>query len=191
MSSSTSSIRTCAATTTSRASGSTPIGSSSRAKGPKRASSSLSLRVVRIRIIAVGKAKDRDLRSLLGDYYTRIGRYAKLEEIEIKDGKVAEVAERLARSIPDRSRVVALEVDGQSMSSRGLATWLERAENQSVQTVVFLIGGAYGLPPELSKKADLRLSLSAMTLPHRLARLFLAEQIYRGFSILRGEPYDH
>ncbi|MGB5348736.1 MAG: 23S rRNA (pseudouridine(1915)-N(3))-methyltransferase RlmH [Polyangiales bacterium] len=146
---------------------------------------------MRVRIIAVGKAKDRDLRSLLGDYYARIGRYAKLEEIEIKDGKVDEVAARLARSIPDRSRVVALEVDGRSLSSRGLATWLERAENQSVQSVVFLIGGAYGLPPELSKKADLRLSLSAMTLPHRLARLFLAEQIYRGFSILRGEPYDH
>ncbi|MGB3050372.1 MAG: 23S rRNA (pseudouridine(1915)-N(3))-methyltransferase RlmH [Polyangiales bacterium] len=146
---------------------------------------------MRVRIIAVGKAKDRDLRSLLGDYYARIGRYAKLEEIEIKDGKVDEVAERLARSIPDRSRVVALEVDGRSMSSRDLATWLERAENESVQSVVFLIGGAYGLPPELSKTADLRLSLSAMTLPHRLARLFLAEQIYRGFSILRGEPYDH
>jgi 23S rRNA (pseudouridine1915-N3)-methyltransferase len=146
---------------------------------------------VRVRIIAVGKAKDRDLRSLLGDYYARIGRYAKLEEIEIKDGKVDDVAERLARSIPDRSRVVALEVDGQPMSSRGLATWLERAENESVQTVVFLIGGAYGLPQELSTKAHLRLSLSAMTLPHRLARLFLAEQIYRGFSILRGEPYDH
>ena len=146
---------------------------------------------MRVRIIAVGKAKDRDLRSLLGDYYARIGRYAKLEEIEIKDGKVDEVAGRLARSIPDRSRVVALEVDGQSLSSRGLAAWLERAENESVQSVVFLIGGAYGLPQELSKKADLRLSLSAMTLPHRLARLFLAEQIYRGFSISRGEPYDH
>ncbi len=146
---------------------------------------------MRVRIIAVGKAKDRDLRSLLGDYYARIGRYAKLEEIEIKDGKVDEVAERLARSIPDRSRVVALEVDGRSLSSRGLSAWLERAETDSVQSVVFLIGGAYGLPPEISKKADLRLSLSAMTLPHRLARLFLAEQIYRGFSILRGEPYDH
>lgn len=146
---------------------------------------------MRVRIIAVGKAKDRDLRSLLDDYYARIGRYAKLEEIEIKDGKVDQVAERLARSIPDRSRVVALEVDGQSLSSRGLAAWLERAENESVQSVVFLIGGAYGLPQELSKKADLRLSLSAMTLPHRLTRLFLAEQIYRGFSISRGEPYDH
>ncbi len=128
---------------------------------------------------------------MLGDYYARIGRYAKLEEVELKDGKEAEVSDRLARSIPERSRVVALEVDGRALSSRELAKWLERAENESVQTVVFLIGGAYGLPQELSKKADLRLSLSAMTFPHRLARLVLAEQVYRAFSILRGEPYDH
>ena len=146
---------------------------------------------MRVRIIAVGKAKDRDLRSLLGDYYARINRYAKLEEIELKDGKVDEVADRLAKGIPDRSRVVALEVDGKPLSSRDLANWIGRAENESVQTLVFLIGGSYGLPQAISKKADLRLSLSAMTLPHRLARLFLAEQIYRGFSILRGEPYDH
>ena len=146
---------------------------------------------MRVRIIAVGKAKDRELRSLLGDYYARIGRYAKLEEVEIKDGKEAEVSDRLEKSIPDRSRVVALEVDGRALSSRELAKWLERAENESVQSVVFLIGGAYGLPQALSKKADLRLSLSAMTFPHRLARLVLAEQIYRAFSISRGEPYDH
>lgn len=146
---------------------------------------------MRVRIIAVGKAKDPALRSLLGDYYARIGRYAKLEEIELKDGDVEELVERFARHIPDRSRVVALEVEGRSLSSRDLATWLGHAENDSVQSVVFLIGGAYGLPQELSKHADLSLSLSAMTLPHRLARLFLAEQIYRGFSILRGEPYDH
>jgi 23S rRNA (pseudouridine1915-N3)-methyltransferase len=146
---------------------------------------------VRVRIIAVGKSKDRDLRSLLGDYYARIDRYAKLEEIEIKDGPADEVAARLTRSIPDRSRVVALEVEGLALSSADLAKWIGRAENESVQTIVFLIGGSYGLPAALSKRADLRLSLSAMTLPHRLARLFLAEQIYRGFSILRGEPYDH
>ena len=146
---------------------------------------------MRVRIIAVGKAKDRELRSLLGDYYARIGRYAKLEEVELKDGKETEVSDRLARNIPDRSRVVALEVDGKALSSHGLAKWISRAENESVQTVVFLIGGAYGLPEEISKKADLRLSMSAMTLPHRLARLVLAEQVYRAFSILRGEPYDH
>ena len=146
---------------------------------------------MRVRIIAVGKAKDRELRSMLSDYYARIGRYAKLEEIEVKDGKPDEVADRLSRSIPDRSRVVALEVDGRALSSRELAAWIERAENDSVQTVAFLIGGAYGLPRELSKKADLRLSMSAMTFPHRIARLVLAEQIYRAFSIARGEPYDH
>ena len=146
---------------------------------------------MRVRIIAVGKAKDRSLRALLDDYYARIGRYAKFEEVEIKDGDTVEVAEKLSRNIPDRSRVVALEVDGRTLSSRELANWLGRAENDSVQTVVFLIGGAYGLPQEISKNAHLRLSLSAMTFPHRLARLTLAEQIYRGFSILRGEPYDH
>jgi len=128
---------------------------------------------------------------MLSDYYARIGRYAKLEEVELKDGPEAEVSDRLARSIPDRSRVVALEVDGRAMSSQGLAKWIDRAENDSVQTVVFLIGGAYGLPEDVSRKADIRLSLSSMTLPHRLARLMLAEQIYRAFTISRGEPYDH
>jgi 23S rRNA (pseudouridine1915-N3)-methyltransferase len=87
--------------------------------------------------------------------------------------------------------VVALEVEGRPQGSRDFAAWLGRAENESVQTVVFLLGGAYGLPAEVSREADLRLSLSAMTLPHRLARLMLAEQLYRAFSILRGEPYDH
>ncbi|HSN85048.1 MAG TPA: 23S rRNA (pseudouridine(1915)-N(3))-methyltransferase RlmH [Polyangiales bacterium] len=146
---------------------------------------------MRIKIVAVGKAKDRDLRALLSDYYARIDRYAKLEEVEIKDAAPDEVTARLSRAIPERSRVVALEVDGRAYGSRDLAAWLGRAENDSVQTVVFLIGGAYGLPGELSRAADLRMSLSAMTFPHRLARLVLAEQVYRAFTILRGEPYDH
>jgi 23S rRNA (pseudouridine1915-N3)-methyltransferase len=146
---------------------------------------------VRVRIIAVGRAKDRGLRSLLGDYYARIDRYAKLEELEIKDGKESVVADRLMRAIPERSRVVALEVEGRRLSSRQFSAWIGRAESDSVQTVVFLIGGAYGLPQPVSERADLQLSISAMTLPHRLARLVLAEQIYRAFSILRNEPYDH
>ncbi len=146
---------------------------------------------MRIRIIAVGKAKGKALRSLLDDYYGRIQRYTKLEEIEVKDGKPSEVADRIDGSIPDRSRVVALEIAGRALSSRDLSKWLARAENDSMQTVVFLIGGADGLPAELSKKADLRLSMSAMTFPHRLARLFLAEQLYRAFTILRNTPYDH
>ena len=128
---------------------------------------------------------------MLSGYYARIERYAKLEEVEIKDASANEVRDRLLRAIPDRSRVVALEVTGRAQSSQDFSAWLGRAEIESVQTVVFLIGGAYGLPGDVSNKADLRLSLSAMTLPHRLARLVLAEQLYRAFTILRGEPYDH
>ncbi|MEM9727146.1 MAG: 23S rRNA (pseudouridine(1915)-N(3))-methyltransferase RlmH, partial [Myxococcota bacterium] len=120
---------------------------------------------MRVRIIAVGKAKDRSLRELLGDYYARIARYAKFDEVEVKDGDTADVAQRIAKAIPDRSRVVALEIDGCALSSRELASWFTRAENDAVQTVVFVIGGAYGLPADISKAADLRLSLSAMTFP--------------------------
>lgn len=128
---------------------------------------------------------------ILDDYFTRIGRYASFEEIEIKDGDAADVAAKVSKHIPDRARVVALEVDGKEFSSRDLAKWIARAENDAVRTLVFLIGGAYGLPRALSDGAHLRLSLSKMTLPHRLARLVLAEQVYRAFTILRNEPYDH
>lgn len=128
---------------------------------------------------------------ILDDYFTRVGRYASFEEIEIKDGDAADVAAKVSKHIPDRARVVALEVDGKAFSSRDLAKWIARAENDAVRTLVFLIGGAYGLPRGLSDGAHLRLSLSKMTLPHRLARLVLAEQVYRAFTILRNEPYDH
>ncbi|MBZ0116978.1 MAG: 23S rRNA (pseudouridine(1915)-N(3))-methyltransferase RlmH, partial [Sandaracinaceae bacterium] len=76
-------------------------------------------------------------------------------------------------------------------SSERLARFVGDCELRSVSSIAFLIGGSYGLPPELSRGADLRVSLSAMTLPHRLARVVLAEQIYRAFTILRGEPYSH
>ncbi len=144
-----------------------------------------------IRVVAVGKLKDRALREAVADYYGRIGRYARFEEVELKDGTADEVSKRIARAIPDRSRAIALEVDGKALSSAGLAKFVGRCESDGVQNIVWLIGGAYGLPPTASTRADLRLSLSGLTLPHRLVRLILAEQIYRAFTILRGEPYSH
>ncbi|MCB9628102.1 MAG: 23S rRNA (pseudouridine(1915)-N(3))-methyltransferase RlmH [Sandaracinaceae bacterium] len=146
---------------------------------------------MKVRIVAVGKIKEKATRELLRDYYARIDRYARLEEVELKDGTEDEVRERFERAIPDRSRVVALEVLGQRWSSEQLAQHIGRCEGDGVQSAVFLIGGSYGLPPAISKQADVQLSLSAMTLPHRLARLLLAEQVYRGFTILRNEPYSH
>jgi 23S rRNA (pseudouridine1915-N3)-methyltransferase len=146
---------------------------------------------VKIVIVAVGRVKERGLRAAVDDYEKRIARYAKLEEIELEDGRDAELEARFRKAIPARARTVALEVEGQRMSSERFARWIEQCEIGAVPAIAFLIGGSYGLPKSVSAGADLRLSLSDMILPHRLARLFLTEQIYRGFTILRNEPYSH
>lgn len=146
---------------------------------------------MRFRIIAVGKVKQSGLRKELDDYLGRLRRYCPCDEIELRDGSEADVSERFVRAIPERARTVALEVEGRVMTSHQLADYVERAAEDAVPQLVFLIGGAYGLPAPISRSADLQLSLSAMTLPHRLARLLLSEQLYRAFTILRGEPYSH
>jgi 23S rRNA (pseudouridine1915-N3)-methyltransferase len=146
---------------------------------------------VHVHVIAVGKIKERGARELIDDYAKRIGRYATFHELELKDCAQAELNERFRKAIPPRSQVVALEVQGRELSSRELAGLVGKAEESSVLHLVFLIGGAYGLPPATSQSAHVQLSLSKLTLPHRLARLLLAEQIYRAFTILRNEPYSH
>jgi 23S rRNA (pseudouridine1915-N3)-methyltransferase len=146
---------------------------------------------VKVLVISVGKIKERGLRELLDDYAGRIQRYAPFSEVELKDGNAAEVEERFRKAIPARAKVVALEVLGKSLTSEGLAKVIGHTADTAGQDLAFLIGGAYGLPPNVSKGAQLQLSLSALTLPHRLARLMLFEQVYRGFTILRNEPYSH
>jgi 23S rRNA (pseudouridine1915-N3)-methyltransferase len=146
---------------------------------------------VHVHVLAVGKIKERAVRELIDDYTKRIRRYADYHEVELKDAPHDELDERFRKAIPARSRVIALEVEGRALSSPQLAQVVGRAEDTSVLHLVFLIGGAYGLPPLTSRAAAEQLSLSALTLPHRLARLLLVEQIYRAFTILRGEPYSH
>lgn len=144
-----------------------------------------------IHVLAVGKIKERGLREVIDDYAKRITRYAQFRELEIKDGNEAEVEARFRKAIPPRAQVVALEVDGRTLSSEALARWVGGVEDSPINQLVFMIGGAYGLPQTLSREAHLRLSLSNMILPHRIARVVLVEQIYRSFTILRGEPYSH
>ncbi len=144
-----------------------------------------------LHVVAVGKIKERGLREVIDDYEKRIRRYSTFHETELKDGSEAEVQARFARAIPARARVVALEVDGRAYSSEQLARFVGDCEQGAVQHVVFLIGGAYGLPAATSSAADVRLSMSSMIFPHRIARVVLVEQIYRAFTILRGEPYSH
>lgn len=146
---------------------------------------------MRISVIAVGKIKEPGLRAAVDDYLKRIGRYARVEEHELKDGGEDELEDRFRRAIAERAKVVALEVTGKAWSSERFAKFIGDAENEGTFSIAFLIGGSYGLPKKVREVAGVELSLSPMTLPHRLARLVLVEQIYRGFTILRNEPYSH
>lgn len=138
---------------------------------------------MRIVILAVGKIKEPGLAEMCEHYVKLIGRHCPIDVKELKN----DAALRKALAVGDT--VVALEVNGATYSSTAFAkqvqTWVEGGGSR----LVFLIGGAEGLPSELSKAAQRQMSLSTMTLPHRLARVILLEQIYRAFSIWRGEPY--
>ncbi len=138
---------------------------------------------MRFFVVAAGKIKDRHLRAVADDYLGRVRRYARCDEVEVKDARA------LAKGVPPDSVVVALEVDGDALTSTELAARVERWSVRGKGNVAFLIGGADGIPGDLSRSAHARLSLSSLTLPHRLARVLLFEQLYRALSILRGEPY--
>jgi 23S rRNA (pseudouridine1915-N3)-methyltransferase len=147
---------------------------------------------VKLVVAAVGRAKEPELRALLDDYYGRVRRHAELTEIELKDDREDRVVAQFKRCLAvhgERAELVTLEVEGRSFTSEAFAAKIDDAMRRAV-TLMFAIGGAEGLPPEVCAMARWRLSLGAMTLPHRLARLILAEQIYRAFSIIRGEPYN-
>jgi len=142
---------------------------------------------LRLVIVAVGKIKERGLRDLVDDYLTRIRKHVPCDEVELRDGKHVEDALRAA--IPASAHVVALEVDGQEMSSEQLSRFVAARGREHKGVVAFLIGGADGLPARVSRQAQTRLSLSRLTLAHRVARVVIAEQLYRAVSIWKGSPY--
>jgi 23S rRNA (pseudouridine1915-N3)-methyltransferase len=143
---------------------------------------------VRLTIVAVGKIKERGIREAIDDYVARVARHVPIEEIEVRDAPSTELTATLEKKLPAAAQVVALDVGGQAMTSHGFARWLEARLRQGKGNIAFVIGGADGLPQPIRGRADQTLSLSTMTLPHRLARLFLAEQLYRAVTILRNEP---
>jgi len=137
---------------------------------------------MRYRVVAVGRVKDAALRAACDAYLGRLRHYTHLEEREVKDEA------RILEAIPEDSRLVALERAGDQWTSEELADRTARWELEG-RDVVFAIGGADGLPEAALQTAERRWSLSRLTFPHELARVLLYEQLYRAYTIRRGEPY--
>lgn len=153
---------------------------------------------MRITLVVVGKVRG-PLADPIQDYEQRIRHYFSFDVVEVKEepstrGRTPEQVmaaegERLLARLPEGAEVVALDRTGRSWSSEDLAKHLERLSIEAHPGMTLIIGGAHGLSDEVLRRADRRLSLSAMTLPHELARLVITEQLYRAGTILRGEPY--
>jgi 23S rRNA (pseudouridine1915-N3)-methyltransferase len=153
---------------------------------------------MRILVVAVGKPRSGALASGIREYEERAGRYWPLTVLEVKEESArsrpaAEVrrreGDRLLDMLGDGVLVVACDENGTMMRSAEFAGWLRVERERAARDVAFVIGGAYGLADEVLQRADKRLALTRWTLPHELARLVLAEQLYRAGTILRGEPY--
>jgi 23S rRNA (pseudouridine1915-N3)-methyltransferase len=140
---------------------------------------------VKLTLLAVGKLRDAWVLEGTEEYLRRLRGKLPLEIIEVKDD--AELERRLGK-LP-RYKLWALDERGKQLSSEELAQSLKRAMDGGEAGLAFVIGGADGLPQDLVKRANFHWSLGRLTLPHRLARLVLVEQLYRAVSILRGEPY--
>lgn len=152
---------------------------------------------MRIRVAAVGRLKEPYWRAACDEYVKRLGRYATVQIAEVPDRDLSAGADRavaaegadLLRVVPAGSHAVALEIGGTSRTSEELAARLEALMLGGTADVTFVVGGSAGLAPDVLARADERLSLSRMTLPHQLCRVVLLEQVYRAFRIIRNEPY--
>ncbi len=149
-----------------------------------------------INIITVGNIKEKFFTDACGEYSKRISRFGKLSIYEIKEcrgnGNVQDIeaeGEQILKKIPGGSYIVALCVEGKMLTSEGLAEIMQTAGINGFGNITFIIGGSDGMSEKVKNAAHLRLSFSKMTFPHQLMRVFLLEQIYRGFKINNNESY--
>ncbi|HEX6058741.1 MAG TPA: 23S rRNA (pseudouridine(1915)-N(3))-methyltransferase RlmH [Gemmatimonadaceae bacterium] len=152
---------------------------------------------MKIVVVAVGKPRDRALAAAIGEYETRARRYWPLEVHEVREEAARAASADLVREregarllarLPAGAALVACDETGEGLTSSEFAAWLQQ-ERERARDVAFAIGGAYGLAPAVRQASVRRIALAPWTLPHELARLVLAEQLYRAGTIVRGEPY--
>lgn len=155
-----------------------------------------------VKIITVGKLKEKYLKDGIAEYAKRLQKFAKFEIIEVPDEKAPEQlsqaemdkimqkeGERILSKIKDRDYVFALAIKGKERSSEELAQEIDKLTVSGKSDLTFIIGGSLGLAPEVTKRANTEISFGRFTLPHQLMRLVLTEQIYRAFMINQGSPY--
>jgi 23S rRNA (pseudouridine1915-N3)-methyltransferase len=140
---------------------------------------------MRLRLLMLGKTRRPELRAVFDDYVKRISRSAPIEVNEVRDADVA-----IKRLDADRAATaILLDAGGKSQDSETLARWLAEQRDRGTREIIFVCGDADGFPDALRKRIAQKLSLSPMTYSHELARVMLAEQLYRAFAILSGSPY--
>lgn len=157
---------------------------------------------MKITIIGVGKIKEKFFRDAIAEYQKRLSRYCKLEICEVADEKTPDgassvvedtikekEADRILGRIAEDSYVIILDIGGKKMDSVAFGKKIEQLGISGESHIAFVIGGSLGLHEKVKRKADISISFSDMTFPHQLMRVILLEQIYRGYRIVKGEPY--
>ncbi len=144
----------------------------------------------RYTVIAIGKMKNRALAALCDDFSKRLRRQGSFELLELKDGDIASEGQRILEALEKRrdALVFAMAEEGSSRTTAALASELTALQGRPA---VFIVGGAFGLSPEVKARADVCLSLSPFTFTHEIARMLLCEQLYRAVSIQTGSKYHH
>lgn len=157
---------------------------------------------MKIKLISVGKLKEKYLKDGISEYSKRLGRFGKLELIEVADEKTPDKAssvenlsimdkeaERILAKVGERDFVVVLAIEGKQLPSEDFSKLLQDQMLAGYSTLTFIIGGSLGLADRVKERANYKLSFGLLTLPHQLMRLVLIEQIYRAFMIQEGSPY--
>lgn len=157
---------------------------------------------MKITIITVGKIKEKYFTMAIDEYSKRLGRYVKLDIVEVADEKTPDGAsdteerlirqkegERILKVLKEDSYVITLEIEGKMLDSVELSEKINQIGVSGKGHITFIIGGSLGLSDEVKSRADFKLSFSKMTFPHQLMRVVLLEQIYRSYRILGNEPY--
>jgi len=155
-----------------------------------------------ITLICAGRIKEKYIKDAIDEYMKRLGKYCNLKIIEVEDEKAPEKlslldegiikkkeSERIKRYIKEGTYVIGLDILGEMQSSEEFSGFVEKLALNGKSDVTFIIGGSIGLSLDILDNADYKLSFSKMTFPHQLMRVILLEQIYRGFRIIKGEPY--